>query len=261
MPEQPRGIQCVSLIEGVGKEQFYETVNQSISVFKGYPFEDCIEAIIFYRSRKVFAAYLWETYRIEDNHSLEGKSVHYAYGEKSVIGAEEVRWLTSTQLIHELGHAVETHKLLNMGAEGKNLKKRDGYKTWEEFFCQAHASLIRKEIPALDDLYMGYFLEMLDKKERRFNEENIDRTFLHMVFSMSELYYYKKIDDAMKQLDYMDKLERETTPEFARLYQKMYEELLSYMERNGKYYEISHELYFFDVLELYKKRFTNFFSR
>jgi hypothetical protein len=252
-------IEVVDLHEEKNEKELGDYINSSMSTFKEFNFEEKIETIVLFKNRDDFSSYIGNRYGIMDRYSLGGKAIHYPYGHKSIIGVEQVEGHENSLLTHELGHAIEHFKLKNDEVNYSEWNERDGYGIWSEFFCQAHGSFNRKADIEYDDIYLRSFPDVLEDKKVKFNKQNIDRTFLLMIYSMSDLFYYHNHQNSDSINYYLDEFQKMTNSEFIELYKRLFADLNSYLQRNGLFFKIPHDYDFFESLEQYKKDFTDFF--
>lgn len=259
MNQLTNSVNYLALLEDTNDKDLNQLIARSMSIYGDFNFADKIEIIVFFTERKYFTEYIRNEYGIEDDYTKEGRAIHYPYGLKSIIGVEAIKGLTEMLLTHELGHAIEHHKLKSDLPNYESWKERRGYVLWSEFFCQAHASMIQRT-PKGEDIYLTNFPMFLENKDLFFDEAHISQTFLYMVYSMADLHPYTTEKNITAISYYLDHFEQLSTPEFMKLYENLYMELNSYLLRNGVFYNATHEYSFFERLEEYEQELTNFFA-
>ncbi|MGK7377535.1 hypothetical protein ACSFXN_06805 [Planococcus sp. 1R117A] len=259
MYKTANSIHYLALLEDTNSKDFNQLIERAMSVYEDFNFADKIEIIIFFTERKYFTEYIKNEYGIEDEYSKEGRAIHYPHGLKSIIGVEAIKGLTEMLLTHELGHAIEHHKLKSDITNYEGWKERRGYRLWSEFFCQAHASMTQRT-PEGNDLYLTNFPMFLENKGLFFDDKHIQQTFLYMIYSMADLHPYTLEKNTQAISYYLDRFEQDSSPEFMTVYETLYMELNSYLLRNGIFYNATHEYSFFERLEQYEQELTNFFA-
>ncbi|MDN7246936.1 hypothetical protein [Planococcus shenhongbingii] len=240
---------------------FQEMILDAERCYPTFNFRHKVETIIFYTERSDFGRYIWKAYGMPDRFSGAEKSAHYPLGNKSVIGVEVYSGLTKSLLTYEMGHAVEHYRLQMDFEKYGEWKDRDGYFFWSEFFCQAHASFERKKSVHENDIYLNELPFYLEARNEMFNEENIRRTYLALIRSMSDLFYYvdKGDEDAIHL--FLERFERMTHEPFMELYDELFNYLMDYFKKYGKDYSKPHRYKFFEILEDYKEEFTDYFFK
>lgn len=254
------GVDFRLLLEGEDDKQAYaEMLEQAMMAYQDFDFEKKLECVVLFRNRQDFSDFYAAEYGFKDEYSEEGQAIHYPYGNKSIIGVKIIEGMTKMLLTHELGHAVEHKKLKQDETNYDAWKNRDGYKYWSEFFCQVHASTGQRD-DVFKDYYLTYYPEILENRLEMFNQENIDRTFLLTLYSMSDLFYYVHTDNSEAIDHYLNHYANICSWEFIDFYKTLYDELDAYLRRNGGRYDITHDYKFFERLERYKEDFTDFFK-
>ena len=254
------GVDFRLLLEGKADVQaIADILERAMAVYKDFDFAKKLECVVFFRNRQDFTDFYASEYGLKDEYSDEGHAIHYPYGTKSIIGVGIVDGMTEMLLTHELGHAIEHDKLKRDGANYEAWKGRDGYIAWSEFFCQAHASYGQRS-DETKDFYLTYYPEILKNRVEMFNQDNIDRTFLYTIYSMSDLFYHVHTDNTEAIDYYLEHYASICSWEFTDFYKTLYDELDAYLRRNGFRYDIAHDYKFFERLERYKEDFTDFFK-
>ena len=259
MNQTASGVNFLSLSDT--KLDVRELIRDAERCYPTFNFRHKVANIIFYQNRNDFSAYLWHEYEIRDIPGDWERGAHYVHQGKSIIGVELTESLTTSLLIYELGRAVEDYRLKLDGTVIEEGKERDGYHIWVAFFCQAHASWERKAHEQENDIFLNELPYLLEKRDEMFNKRNIDRTFLSLVYSMSDLFYYVEQGDDDGAHHYLDIFEHLTHKPFMELYDELFSYLRGYFHKNGTDYSHPHKATFFEVLEDYKEEFTDYFLK